>query len=187
MARLTKADLDEIEMILTKRMELTFEAPELLVRIEGLIKAYREETQFDNPKPVVVGLVPVRLPDERVGLLTVRRAIDPGAGELALPGGYLEIESWQSGLSREVREEANVSIEPHLWRVVSVTSTPDNRRLLVFAECSQAIRHDRLPDFTSNDEVSDRVVISGLTRLAFPTHTSAADRFFLSLHDRFRT
>ena len=50
-----------------------------------------KETSFTNPLPVAVVLVPVG-----AGLLAVRRAIPPGRGQLALPGGYCsshEIES----------------------------------------------------------------------------------------------
>lgn len=60
---------------------------------------------FRNPIPVSVGLIPIQHPDlSKIGLLLVRRKIPPFAGELALPGGFVDWgESWQEGLSRELR------------------------------------------------------------------------------------
>src|ERR1041385_8550592 len=56
-----------------------------------------------NPIPVCVALVPIKTPDG-TGLLTIRRAIPPGIGRLALVGGFLEEhERWQDGRSEERR------------------------------------------------------------------------------------
>ena len=45
---------------------------------------------YVNPIPVAVCLLPVE-----GGLLCVRRAIPPGAGKLALPGGFIDVhETW---------------------------------------------------------------------------------------------
>lgn len=44
-----------------------------------------------NPVPVAVALVPID-----GGLLAVRRGIEPGRGQLALPGGYINAqELWK--------------------------------------------------------------------------------------------
>src|SRR6201994_2017003 len=62
------------------------------------------ETSYLNPKPVAVALQPVA-----GGLLTVRRAIPPAKGRLALPGGYVEVdETWQEALVRELFEETGL-------------------------------------------------------------------------------
>ena len=59
-----------------------------------------------NPSPVSVLLLPV---DE--GLLCVRRDIEPGRGQLALPGGFMEVdETWQEAAVRELEEEAGIVI-----------------------------------------------------------------------------
>jgi ADP-ribose pyrophosphatase YjhB (NUDIX family) len=43
------------------------------------------------------------------GLLCVRRSIEPALGELALPGGFLEVnETWQEGCVRELFEETGI-------------------------------------------------------------------------------
>lgn len=63
---------------------------------------------FGNPASVAAGLVV-----DRVGqILLVRRAIEPCAGQWALPAGYQEIdEELPSTARREVREEAGVEVD----------------------------------------------------------------------------
>ncbi|MCU0491785.1 MAG: NUDIX domain-containing protein, partial [Chloroflexaceae bacterium] len=53
-------------------------------------------TAYRNVLPVAVVVQPVD-----AGLLTVRRAISPGFGELALPGGYINHgETWEAAATR---------------------------------------------------------------------------------------
>src|SRR4051812_47493065 len=91
-------------------------------------------TDFQNPTPVVVGLIPVWSGD-LIGLLLVRRAVEPRVGLLALPGGFLEIEPWRVGLAREVFEETGLVILPeHLHPLAFESSEPVPNRLLCFAD-----------------------------------------------------
>ena len=49
------------------------------------------------------------------GLLVVRRnkKADPGFGQLALPGGYVDFrEAWQDAAARELREETGIRLAP---------------------------------------------------------------------------
>ena len=63
--------------------------------------------------PVALLLLPV-LHKERMGLLVVRRAIEPQLGKLALVGGFVEeYETWQQGAAREAKEEAGVTVDPN--------------------------------------------------------------------------
>ena len=63
---------------------------------------------YRNPIPVAVVLVPVD--DE---LLVIRRGIEPAKGQLALPGGYVDLaETWQEAGAREVFEETGLRIDP---------------------------------------------------------------------------
>jgi ADP-ribose pyrophosphatase YjhB (NUDIX family) len=129
-----------------------------------------------NPIPVAVGLVPVG-----DGLLVVRRGIPPGVGKLALVGGFLEEhESWQVGLARELREEANVTVDPASASVLWVASSePRPNRVLIFAVTAPVTE---LPAFVPNHEVQERGVIHGPRGIdesfAFPLHAEAVRRYF---------
>lgn len=86
------------------------------VRAAARVPAHLQELWdgpfWSNPIPVSVVLTPVKTKDG-VGLLVVRRAIQPQLGKLALVGGFLEDhETWQQGGAREIREESDVVIDP---------------------------------------------------------------------------
>lgn len=137
-----------------------------------------------NPIPVSVVLVPV-VDGARTGLLVVRRAIEPKLGKLGIVGGFLEEhESWQQGGAREIREEANVSIDPTtvetLW---FASSEPRPNRVLLFSVAAP-IEAASLPPFEPSHETSERGLVFGPDGLedvfAFPLHVQAARRFFAS-------
>lgn len=133
-----------------------------------------------NPVPVAVTLVPVVV-GARTGLLVVRRAIPP-VGALALVGGFVEDhESWQECAARELREEANVAIEPATLKPFwFASSEPRPNRVLLFG-LAPRIDEAELPPFVPNGEASERTVIfSPDEQLAFPLHTEAARRYFTS-------
>lgn len=134
-----------------------------------------------NPIPVAVTLVPVSF-GARTGLLVVRRAIPP-IGKLALVGGFVEEhESWQECAVRELREEANVSIDPTALRPLWFASgEPRPNRILLFA-VAPTVAAGSLAPFEPNAEASERGVSFGpgddADGLAFPLHTEAARRYF---------
>src|SRR5207245_9741277 len=82
-----------------------------------------------NPIPVAVCLLPVD-----GGLLCVRRAIPPGKGKLALPGGYIDQnETWQRAVARELFEETGIRIDPdEVEHFRTHSSTLGDNVLLVF-------------------------------------------------------
>jgi ADP-ribose pyrophosphatase YjhB (NUDIX family) len=135
-----------------------------------------------NPIPVCVALVPIETA-EGTGLLTIRRAIPPEIGKLALVGGFLEEhESWQTGCAREVREETGIEIDPAgLAPFWYASSTPRPNRVMLFAT-AKPLRSDALPPFTPDSETSGRGIVLGPGGLsdvfAFSTHIEAATRFF---------
>ena len=136
-----------------------------------------------NPIPVAVTLVPVTV-GARAGLLVVRRAIPP-IGKLALVGGFVEEnESWQACAARELREEANVTVDPETLRPLwFASSEPRPNRILLFA-VAPTIAGASLAPFEPNSEASERGVIFGPGghdgELAFPLHAEAARRYFVA-------
>jgi ADP-ribose pyrophosphatase YjhB (NUDIX family) len=135
-----------------------------------------------NPTPVSVVLVPV-LREDRVGLLVVRRAIEPRAGRLAIVGGFLEAhETWQEGGAREVREETGVIVDASTLVPFWFTSTePRPNRVLLFSIAAPTDVASLGP-YTPDAETSERGLVFGAGGLddvfAFPLHAEAARRFF---------
>jgi ADP-ribose pyrophosphatase YjhB (NUDIX family) len=141
-------------------------------------------TVWANPIPVSVVLVPVRR-GGRVGLLVVRRGIEPAIGKLALVGGFLEEhETWQQGGAREVREEVGVTVDPSKIEPFWFTSTqPRPSRVLLFG-VHEEVDGSALAPFSPNHETLARGLVFGPRGLedvfAFPLHVEAARRFFAS-------
>jgi ADP-ribose pyrophosphatase YjhB (NUDIX family) len=135
-----------------------------------------------NPIPVAVVLVQVRDGD-RVGLLVVRRAIQPQLGKLGIVGGFVEEhESWQDGAAREVREETGLVIDPSkIEPMYYASSSPRPNRILMFS-VSPEIPVTSLPPFTPSSETSERGLVFGPDGLeevfAFSLHVEAAKRYF---------
>jgi ADP-ribose pyrophosphatase YjhB (NUDIX family) len=130
------------------------------------------QVSYLNPLPVAVALVPVD-----GGLLVVRRAIEPGRGRLALPGGYINFgETWQEACAREVREETGLAIQPALIREFSVRSAPDST-LLVFG-LAAALRQADLPPFKLDAETLECLVLREPAELAFSLHTAVVKDYF---------
>jgi ADP-ribose pyrophosphatase YjhB (NUDIX family) len=136
------------------------------------------QISYRNPLPVVVVLLPVR---DRGGLLVIRRAVadDPGFGQLALPGGYIDINdaSWQHAAARELREETGIVLPPEAFTEFGVRSAPNGTLLIFTLAC--AIDSPALPArFMSTGETSEMSVITRPQPLAFDLHTQAACRWF---------
>ena len=74
---------------------------------------------YVNPR-LVVSAIPVT---DDGDLVLIRRAIEPGYGEWAQPGGFLEIdETAQEGAARETLEETGLIVEP--TEIVGVYTRP---------------------------------------------------------------
>lgn len=133
-----------------------------------------KETTWRNPIPVAVLMVPAG-----DGLLTVRRAIEPGAGKLALPGGYVNFgETWQQAAAREVKEETSLPLDPSRIQFHSLHSTPDGHALLIFGETDEKLPRIALWSFAATPEVSELVVMLKPEEMAFPLHTQVASEWF---------
>lgn len=135
-----------------------------------------------NPIPVSVVLLPVRY-EQRLGLMVIRRGIEPRKGLLALAGGFLEEhETWAEGGARELREETGVEIDPAGLETFWFTSTaPRPNRVLLFSTATP-IDASALGPFEPNAETSERGLVFGADGLeevfAFPLHSEAVRRFF---------
>ncbi len=133
-------------------------------------------TSFRNPLPVAVVLVPVTLSPQQAGIIVIRRAIAPRAGELALPGGFINFgETWQEAGAREVLEETGARIDPEEIREFGVRNGRDGT-LIIFGTV-QPRPADSLPPFTANEECSERLVLTAPVPMAFPTHEEMIERY----------
>lgn len=75
---------------------------------------------YDNPKVLVAGIVYWR--DE---IILCRRAMDPAKGRWCVPMGYLEKgETLEEAISRELHEETQLEIPPHLMELYAICSLP---------------------------------------------------------------
>jgi ADP-ribose pyrophosphatase YjhB (NUDIX family) len=142
------------------------------------------ETTWDNPLPVAVTLVPVRAAGATgpggTGIVVVRRGIEPGYGELALPGGFMEVgESWREAAARELREETTIAADPATVRLFDLFSSPTGHRLIVVAVVPPRDSAD-LPPMVPNDETLEWLVLPGPRDLVFDTHTAALAAYFAS-------
>ncbi len=132
---------------------------------------------YRNPTPVAVVLLPVRT-SKGLALLTVRRAIEPQLGALALPGGYVDhSETWQEGAARELLEETGLKVNADAITPFGVHSPPGGRVVLIFG-AAPAIDESALAKFKASPETSEYTLIHERCELAFPLHTQVAASWF---------
>ncbi|MBL7498074.1 NUDIX domain-containing protein [Frankia sp. CNm7] len=142
------------------------------------------ETTWRNPLPVAVALLPVAMPEGDRGLVVVRRDIDPGRGELSLPGGFMEVgEVWREAAVRELREETGITADAADVRLFDVHSGTDGGVLLVFGLLPERSWAE-LPPVTATEEATEWLVVTEPRRLVFPTHTDAMASYFAQVAGR---
>ncbi len=133
------------------------------------------ETHWANPVPVAVALLPVTGADGG-GLVVVRRDIEPCRGELALPGGYMEIgETWQQAAVRELWEETGLTASAADATLFDIHSA--DRTLNLFA-LFPAVEAGTLPPPTATEEATEWLVLTAPAPLAFPSHTTVTEAYF---------
>lgn len=131
-----------------------------------------------NPKPVVVVLQPILRNGCGRGLVAVRRAINPGIGNLVLPGGFVVSgETVQKAAARELGEETSIYVDPSSLEIFTFCNTPDKKTVLLFLLAPELAETD-LPDFQQNSEASERKIIGPRDRLNWSLHHAAAAAWF---------
>lgn len=132
-----------------------------------------ERQHFRNPIPVSVVLIPV----EGGGVVTIRRAIPPAVGKLALPGGFVNWgETWQQAGAREVREELGMQVDPMELTLLRADSAGEGV-ILLFARARVRARSE-LQFVIDPTEVSEAVILQAFEELAFPLHSQVLAEHF---------
>jgi ADP-ribose pyrophosphatase YjhB (NUDIX family) len=135
------------------------------------------QISYLNPLPVAVILLPVGR-----SLLVIRRSIEPCTGELALPGGYVDLgETWQEAAARELFEETGVLADPQSIELFTAKSAADV--LLVFG-LAPPITADQLPPSQPTAETDGWELLAGPAELAFSLHTEAVAEYFAGERQR---
>ena len=132
---------------------------------------------YRNPIPVAVLVLPIHGDGQAVGVLTIRRGIEPRKGQLALPGGFIDHgEAWRVGCARELVEETGIVVDPKTIELFDVHSAPDGT-LLVFGVAPPQ-DGAALPTFAPTNETSECVIVRAPQELGFPLHTRVLADFF---------
>ncbi len=136
------------------------------------------QTTWRNPLPVAVAILPV-LTATGVGVVVQRRAIEPGRGLLALPGGFIEYgEDWRAALVRELHEETGLTGAAHAVRLFAVHSAPRGGSILIFGVLP-ALPAGQLPSLSvPTEESTEWLVLTEPAELAFSSHTEVVAEFF---------
>ncbi|WP_442930139.1 NUDIX domain-containing protein [Micromonospora sp. LH3U1] len=120
--------------------------------------------------PVAVAVLPVRTA-EGLGVVVVRRDIEPARGLLALPGGFIEYgEEWSDALVRELREETGLIAAAEDVELFAVHGAPAGGTMMIFGVLPERAAED-LPPSAPTEEATEWLVLTNPAELAFSTHT----------------
>ncbi|MEU1289855.1 NUDIX domain-containing protein [Kitasatospora sp. NPDC005856] len=136
------------------------------------------EISYRNPLPVAVTVLPVTLPDADPALVVIRRTIEPGYGELAFPGGYMDYgESWQQACVRELHEETGISADPAEVTLIHTASDPNGRFVMLCGLLPARPLAD-LPPSRPTDETDGWLLATAETPLVWDFHNGVLRRWF---------
>jgi ADP-ribose pyrophosphatase YjhB (NUDIX family) len=137
--------------------------------------------EFFLNSAAAVGVV-LQGPDGRILLL--RRAHDPGRGQLGLPGGFVdEGESAEAAACREVREETGLVLEPTALRYFNSGANVYPFRGVTYhtLDLFFTATHPDLGTAKAEHEVAEMLLLRpveiDLVAFAFPTVRTAVSRF----------
>lgn len=141
--------------------------------------AHCKNISFINPLPCTVALIPVGL-----GLVVIRRGIEPHKGEFGLPGGYMDAnETWQKGAAREIKEEVGITVDPNDMSLLHVCSDLTNH-LLIFCQTREVSERELYENFKVNEESLELAIAREPIELAFQRHTEALSDYLMNLKRR---
>ncbi|MFD0276144.1 NUDIX domain-containing protein [Kitasatospora sp. NPDC127111] len=136
------------------------------------------EISYRNPLPVAVTVLPVTRPDSDPALVVIRRTIEPGYGELAFPGGYIDYgETWQQACVRELREETGILADSADITLISTASDPHGRFVFLCGLLPARPLAD-LPPSQPTEETDGWLLATPDTRLAWDFHTNVSRSWF---------
>ncbi len=136
-------------------------------------KYCKTETYLSAPA-VGIGLVPINN-----GILVVRRNILPGIGQLALPGGYKNVdETWEEGIAREVFEETGITVDSETITLFDVKTT-ERGAVLVFGLCARLFLDEPI-QFRLDHETQEAFVVEQPVAMCFSHHEELTTRWFNS-------
>lgn len=149
-----------------------------------------EKVFYDNPVPVSLAIVPVYYErPEEYGLLMITRAISPGRGMYAFPGGNQDTgETGETAVARELEEETAIVIPPREFVVFgSDYSTQANRQMTFWL--APHVHVSRLEAFAPNREASAYQVWRKMHpgSVAFTSHETMTERFFSLSYQELQT
>lgn len=124
---------------------------------------------WDNPLPVAVAVIPYGK-----GLVFVRRKVEPRAGFLALPGGFVEKESLDAGAVREALEETGLEVE--IDRYLKNIYLERVNQILVFFLMKPATGQK----LKAGSDATECVFLNppyDREKMAFPTHEAVVNEY----------
>ena len=133
---------------------------------------------YKNPTPVGVAIIPLVNDNGFIGkYLGLVRNIAPCVGGEAFGGGFVdEGETIEQALTRECKEEFNISIDVESWTLVCSKITPTNN-VLIFGKTA-GLHVDRVDWEFTNSEVQKVVMLDKTSKLCFPLHQEILDSLY---------
>lgn len=105
------------------------------------------------------------------GVVVIRRRFDPGAGLLALPGGYVEVgETWEQAAFREFEEETGRKVEGEV-ALGGVQLSSHGSTLLIFGHLKPKVLSQDFFGLPPTIEATEICVVYESMELAFTSHT----------------
>ena len=139
-----------------------------------------QHVQYRNAMVVGVALIPVEREDGTLGILGVKRAIEPRIGHWALPGGFSEYnESLELTAVRETREETGLDLPVSQFYLSHSVTTPSGQVLLFVR--GPVIQEALLKSVVLSDETAEVGILEPGQALAFPLHEEAMNACFEDL------